>query len=483
MHGTILGVTQKRFLNERSMSIFDNKRQTNQTFKLDIDRMARGWYSDKYFENVYTMLTTLTRAGYRYDGRFPRPGLPDTSQLDIGDLSVEMQWFTRRPGATVVVGVDKALVMLRECTGYFDPPAQAGEAGRFVNTWDELEEVWAVQDGCLAHYPPRGNSPAGEGDPRHVQPVMRVRGRYRDLALLETPTLGILSRASRIATNVYKTLIAARGKPVLFFPARFDAHEVQAADGYAYNIAVQRFNLDYGDRLRAFVSTDAQGDWWGGAGGGTVPHAVIACFLGDTAAAMLAFASTVPPHVPRIALVDFNNDSVTDSLRSLRAMFERYRELMERGQESEAQQYILYGVRLDTSNSMRDVNVPPLGDPALDLGVTPRLVFTVRQALNTAWESWELAPQWQARAQAYCQNVKIVVSGGFSLDKIRRFEKLGVPVDIYGVGSSLMSNDAAAGTNTDFTADVVRIKINGEWIDMPKLGRRPCDNPDLERIK
>ena len=90
---------------------------------------------------------------------------------------------------------------------------------------------------------------------------------------------------------------AAKGKPVLFFPARFDLHEVQAADGYAYEIAVDRFNRDFEGKLRPFVSTDAQGDWWGGAGGGTVAHAAIACFLGDTAAAMMAFAEFVPPEV------------------------------------------------------------------------------------------------------------------------------------------------------------------------------------------
>lgn len=458
------------------MSIFDHKRLTNQTFALDVERMRRGWYSDKYFDNVYVMLTALARAGYRYDGRFPRAGLPDPSDLDIGHLAVEMQWFTRRPGATVVAGVDQALVMLRECTGYLT------EAGEFVNTWDQLEGVWAVQDGCLVHYPPRGHA-WGEGDPQNIQPVLRVRGRYRDMARLETPTLGALSRASRIATNVYQVLVAARGKPVLFFPARFDAHEVQAADGYAYFIAVQRFNLDYNAQQRALVSTDAQGAWWGGAGGGTVPHAIIACFLGDTAAAMLAFAATVPPEVPRIALVDFNNDSVTDSLRTLQAMFEQYRERVDRGEESEARRYVLHGVRLDTSGSMRDVNVPPLGDPALDLGVTPRLVFSVRQALDSAWSSWNLPPRWIERAQAYCRNVKIVASGGFGVDKIRRFEKLGAPVDYYGVGSSLMSNDVTAGTNTDFTADVVRIKPGSTWVDMAKVGRAPCDNPDLERIK
>ena len=111
-----------------------------------------------------------------------------------------------------------------------------------------------------------------------------------------------------------RRFVAARGKPVLFFPARFDVHEVQAADGYAYNIAVQRFNLDYASTLGPFISTDAQGDWWGGAGGGTVAHAAIASFLGDTAEAMLAFAACLPANIPRIALVDFNNDCVRDSL-------------------------------------------------------------------------------------------------------------------------------------------------------------------------
>ena len=132
-----------------------------------------------------------------------------------------------------MVGVDKALAMLAECTGYFD------DAGRFVNTFDAME-VWAVHDGSEVSY---------DGDPLNVNPVMRVRGRYRDFALLETPTLGTLTRGSRVATNVYEVMKAARGKQVLFFPARFDAHEVQAADGYAYQVAVQLFNQNFGKSL------------------------------------------------------------------------------------------------------------------------------------------------------------------------------------------------------------------------------------------
>ena len=446
------------------MSIFNKKRLTNETFKLDIERMRQGWYSDKYFENIGHMLMVLASEGYSYSGK--RHNLPDNlspDEIDVGNMEVEMQWFTRRSGRTVVVGVDKALSMLRHCTGYW-------QDDNFVDTSGELE-VWAVHDGAVVEY---------DGDPTNIQPVIRVRGRYRDFALLETPSLGILTRASRVATNVYETFIAARGKPVLFFPARFDLHEVQAADGYAYNIAVQRFNMDYAHELGPFVSTDSQGDWWGGAGGGTVAHAAIASFLGDTAEVMLQFARVLPANIPRIALVDFNNDSIADSLSTLDAMFAKYRALMDGGSEAEAAKYVLYGVRLDTSSSIRDVSVTPLGEPTLDLGVTPRLVFNVRQALDVAWERWDVPPGWVERAQAYCNNVKIVVSGGFNPEKIQRFEKLSVPADIYGVGSYLFNNNGA--TVTDYTADVVRVKVQGEWVDMAKVGRAPCDNPDLERV-
>lgn len=453
------------------MSVFNGKRLTNKTFKLDIGRMRQGWYSDQYFVNIEQMLTVLAAQGYRYSGKYPQLSNAALKDLDIGNMEVEMQVFTRRPERTIVVGMDKVLTMLRYCTGYWD------DSGSFVESYQDLQ-VEALQEGAVVNYPP-SNMP-GDGNPQNVLPVMRVRGRYRDFALLETPILGTLSRGSRIATNVYQTIVAARGKPVFFFPARFDAHEVQAADGYAYDIAVQRFNHDYGQHAPSVVSTNAQGDWWGGKGGGTVPHAVIACFLGDTAEAMVTFASVLPLIVPRIALVDFNNDSVADSLHTLKAMFDRYRECVEAGAQDEAQRYVLTGVRLDTSSSVRDCNIAPLGDPQLDMGVTPRLVFTVRHALDTAWESWSDLPNaWRERAQQYCRNVKLAVSGGFNPKKTRLFEKLNVPVDYYGVGSSLMSNDSSNGTNTDFTADVVRVKIAGEWIDMAKVGRAPCDNPDL----
>jgi nicotinate phosphoribosyltransferase len=138
-------------------------------------------------------------------------------------------------------------------------------------------------------------------------------------------------------------------------------------------------------------------------------------------------------------------------------------------------------VRLDTSSTLRDVNVPPLGDPALDLGVSPRLVFAVRRALDRAWEAWDLPDEWRGRAAAYCRAVKIVVSGGFTADRILRFEQLHVPADIYAVGSALFAN--AGPSVTDFTADVVRVEVDGEWIPMAKVGRQAAENPELERVQ
>ncbi len=446
------------------MSLFDKQRLTNDTFKLDIERMRQGWYTDKYFTNIARMLDALSKLDYTYKGKDHRlPADISAEGIRCGDIEVEMQWFTRRPGRTIVVGVDKALTILQTCTGYW-----SGDS--FVETADQLE-VWAVEDGCVIE---------SDGNPAKVQPVLKVRGRYRDFAILETATLGILTRASRVATNVYETICSANGKPLLFFPARFDLHEVQAADGYAYNIAVQRYNMDHARTLGPFISTDAQGDWWGGAGGGTISHSAIASFLGDTSEAMLAFSQVLPVSIPRIALVDFNNDCVKDSLAVCKAMYERYSGHLKAGNPEEAERYKLYGVRLDTSGSLRDQSVPPLGDPALDLGVNPRLVFLVRQALDAAAEGWGLPAGELEDARQYCRNVKLVVSGGFTPEKIRRFEKLCVPVDIYAVGSALFDNHGS--TVTDYTADIVRVKVNGQWLDMAKVGRRLGENPDLKRV-
>jgi len=140
-----------------------------------------------------------------------------------------------------------------------------------------------------------------------------------------------------------------------------------------------------------------------------------------------------------VVLVDFENDSVRTSLEVARALGPR-----------------LWGVRLDTSGDLVDRSLwDEMGDfdPR---GVNERLVRKVRDALD---------------AEGF-QEVKIVVSGGFTVDRIRAFEERGVPVDAYGVGSSLIRGE------NDFTGDVVV----ADGVDVAKVGRRLRPNPRLERV-
>jgi nicotinate phosphoribosyltransferase len=116
----------------------------------------------------------------------------------------------------------------------------------------------------------------------------------------------------------------------------------------------------------------------------------------------------------------------------------------------------LWGVRLDTSHTIVDRSL--LGrmgsfDPR---GVNPELVRLVREALDESGYG----------------RVRIVVSGGFHADRIREFERERVPVDVYGVGSSLIRGE------NDFTADVVVV----EGIPRAKVGRMYQANDRMELV-
>jgi nicotinate phosphoribosyltransferase len=271
-------------------------------------------------------------------------------------------------------------------------------------------------------------------------------------------------------------LQVSNGKPILYYPARFDLPEVQALDGYAYYLAVRRYNMEYQQNTQPIVSTDAQGAWWEGKGSGTIPHALIASFVADDVEMMVNFAKHIPLTTPRILLADFNNDVVGASVATLTAFWQHYQQAYQAGDETGMKQWTLNGVRLDTSAKLRDASLDA-DDPK---GVSPVLVRTVRNALNNAWHTWDVPPSLEEAAKTFCRQVQIVVTGGFNREKIEAFERARTPVDAYGVGSSLLSN--SKDTNTDFTMDIVRIYHNQQWLDVPKVGRRPCDNPDLRRI-
>lgn len=259
--------------------------------------------------------------------------------------------------------------------------------------------------------------------------VLLVEGDYSAFAHLETLIIGTIARRTRVCTNVRQLVDAARPKPIYVFGARSDHAMLQPGDGLSAHVGGA-----------ASVSTDAQGAFTGKKGIGTIPHALVAAYGGDTVAAALAVAAVLPADVPLVVLVDYENDSVATSLAVARALEGR-----------------LWGVRLDTSEYMVDRSVTPQMGVFPPTGVNPALVWNVRNALD---------------AEGFGE-VKIVASGGFNIARIRVFEEDGVPVDAYGVGASIHDG------RWDFTADVVR--VNG--VPQAKAGRELRPNSRLERVK
>ena len=345
-------------------------------FDLPVEKMRAGWYTDAYFNHARDALLR--------DGRHPR---------------VVLQVFQKRDAW--LGGMDEAIAILKLC----------------AHGLDGLE-VRALYDGDRI-------------DP--YEPVLTIEGDYTTFAHLETPVLGTLARRTLITTNVVHVLQAANGKPIIFMPARHDHHRVQTGDGYAAYVAGQVVGAEIG------VTTDEQASWWGGSGIGTVPHALIAAYGGDTVLAARRFAQWASPDMNVTVLVDFENDSVHTALAVADALGDR-----------------LWGVRLDTSESLVDRSLwGEMGD-FRPTGVNERLVTKVRDALDE---------------RGY-ERVRIVVSGGFTVEKIRAFEASGVPVDAYGVGSSLIR-----GSN-DFTGDIVTT----DGRPSAKFGRRYRESPRLELV-
>jgi nicotinate phosphoribosyltransferase len=346
---------------------------------------------------IFDLPVEKMRTGWYTDAYFNHAR--DTLAQDGRHPHVVMQIFQKE--SSWLGGMDEAIAILKLC----------------ANEYDGLE-IRALYDGDRIEA---------------YEPVMHIEGDYTAFAHLETPVLGTLARRTLITTNVVHVLEAANGKPIIFMAARHDHHRIQTGDGYAAYVAGQVVGTEIG------VTTDEQASWWGGSGIGTVPHSLIASYGGDTVLAAQKFATWAAPDMHVTVLADFENDSVRTALEVAEALGDR-----------------LWGVRLDTSESLVDRSLwSEMGD-FRPTGVNERLVWKVRDALD---------------ANGY-DRVRIVVSGGFTVEKIRNFEEKGVPVDAYGVGSSLIR-----GSN-DFTGDIVM--TDGK--PSAKVGRSYRENPRLELV-
>ena len=267
---------------------------------------------------------------------------------------VTMQVFQKTDGA-VLGGMDEALAMLRLCSGRFEGEG-ADRAGWPAGT----------SSTCTRSTTATSSRPGRRCSPSRATTACSPTSR---------PCISARSRGARSSAPTCAASWTPRG-------ASRSCSSRRASTTTGCRPATGTPPTSPGP---IGVSTDAQASWWGGKGIGTVPHGLIAACGGDTVEAAAAFADVYYPEINVTALVDFDNDCVATSLACARALGER-----------------LWGVRLDTGETMVDRSLWHEMGQFRPNGVAPELVREVRRALD---------------AEGF-QHVKIVVSGGFDAERI-----------------------------------------------------------------
>ena len=289
------------------------------------------------------------------------------------------------------------------------------EGERWIPGWDDL----------VVHALPRGRPhlPARDGDDDRGATI-RCSPTWRPSTSARWPAARWSCATSR---RWWRPPAASRS---FYFPARHDHWLVQTGDGYSAHVAGA-----------IGVSTDAQASWWGGRGIGTVPHGLIAAYGGDTVRAARHFSKRFHADMNVTVLVDFENDSVRTRARGRRGA---------RGRALGGAPGYLRAARRP---------LPVRRDGAASRRPGSTRAWSRRSAARSTGPASRTSRSWPA--------------GGFTADRIRAFEAASIPVDAYGVGSSLIRGQ------NDFTADVVL--LDGQ--PCAKVGRHYVPNPRLRRVQ
>lgn len=207
------------------------------------------------------------------------------------------------------------------------------------------------------------------------EPVLRITGRYQDIAVYENPILGFLSQSSGICTKAARLVQLAQNKMIISFGTR-RVHPALAplVERSSYIGGVTSVSNVLGAKLLKKKAS------------GTMPHAFILC-VGDEVESWKIFDNALPKDVPRIALIDTLSDEKIAAIKAYEALGKK-----------------LYGVRLDTPTSRR--------------GDMKKLVQEVR---------WELKIRGGG-------DVKIIVSGGINENDVVELKDY---VDGFGIGTSI----------------------------------------------
>lgn len=277
--------------------------------------------------------------------------------------------------------------------------------------------------------------------------LMIIEAPIQSIIDLETMYLGVLSADTTLFTNRSIKLSNIRGnmetivdlvkpRPVSYFGARHWRYTNDYLISNTCRLAgAKNCSTDAG-ATSYFPPFDK--------GIGTIPHALEAIYHWKDGLenavknATIAFDKHIDPRVPRIALVDYANREIRDSIVTAEVMGDR-----------------LYGIRIDTcgENHME-------GTYCGGKGVSVEGVYAVRKSLDING----------------FKDVKIILSSGFgNIEKVKKFlgaeKKYGVRLfDGLGVGGVFDSRMA--------TADIIEV----EGIEIHKVGRMPIPNLRLVKI-
>lgn len=252
--------------------------------------------------------------------------------------------------------------------------------------------------------------------------VLELEGPLHLFGHFEGMIDGILARSTSIATNAYLCKKAAKNKDIIFMADRSDHYLMHKIDGKAARLG----GVNLFSNLAQAGSKKSENF-------GSMPHSLIQNFQGDLIKTANAYRQ-IFPEKELVALVDFNNDVINDSLAVLAKFGKK-----------------LAGVRIDTAHNIAD---KMFSDPQPDdFGINAKLVKKLREELD----------------KNDGKHVKIIVSSGLTPPKIRKLEQQNSPIDAYGVGEYMLQ------IRHHFSADAT--VLNNERI--AKFGRFYRKNPKL----
>jgi nicotinate phosphoribosyltransferase len=301
----------------------------------------------------------------------------------------------------------------------------------------------------------------GAGDP-----ILYLSGSFRQLVDLETLLLQKIGPPCVAAHNAYQMCLALPHVDFLAMDARHCAgFEMQDMMAYAASVGG---NAAKREGAKGFLgnATDATAHWFGAAAGrGTMPHALIG-YARSTLRAAEMFHETYPD-VDLTVLVDYFGREITDGLEVCR----RFPDLAAAGR---------LAVRLDTHGGRFLEGLDPAESYAALERHVPGAIRRYRSDAELRYlvgTGVSAAAVWRMREAldgAGFENVRIVASSGFGVDKCRVMADAKAPINIVGTGSFLPER----WNETYATADIVsydgeaRVKVGREFLLRPNGQRR-----------